>query len=177
MTATTASLIPSPIRDAPERVLAYATPDEAVDYEITPPEERDGHVYQSRFATGSTLAPTKTANWTSSRSVTCWRGAGTLRRSGLSMTCKRCVRTSRTRNAARSSGSATGTPTRGSASTGTSSRRRLMTCSRQPASEPAVDGFQCRRHSLRGTTLARRALMAAMNLVRISSNSAKDRGP
>jgi hypothetical protein len=47
MTTTIAILMPHPIRDALERVLAYAMPDEAENYEITPPEERDGHVYQS----------------------------------------------------------------------------------------------------------------------------------
>ena len=39
--------IPAEIRDALEEVLAYAMPDEAEDYGNTPPEERDGHIYQS----------------------------------------------------------------------------------------------------------------------------------
>jgi hypothetical protein len=39
--------VPTEIRQALEQVLAYAMPDEAEDYGNTPPEERDGHVYQS----------------------------------------------------------------------------------------------------------------------------------
>ena len=39
--------IPTEIRTALERVLAYGMPDEAEDYGNTPPEERDGHIYQS----------------------------------------------------------------------------------------------------------------------------------
>ena len=42
--------IPQEIRDALEQVLAYAMPDEAEDYGNTPPEERDGHIYQSLIA-------------------------------------------------------------------------------------------------------------------------------
>jgi hypothetical protein len=39
--------IPNEIRQALEQVLAYAMPDEAEDYGNRPPEERDGHIYQS----------------------------------------------------------------------------------------------------------------------------------
>ena len=39
--------IPSEIRDALDKVLAYVMPDEAEHYANTPPEERDGHIYQS----------------------------------------------------------------------------------------------------------------------------------
>lgn len=39
--------VPTEIRTALKRVLAYAMPDEAEDYGNTPPEERDGHIYQS----------------------------------------------------------------------------------------------------------------------------------
>jgi hypothetical protein len=39
--------IPAEIRDALEKVLAYAMPDEADHFANTPPEERDGHIYQS----------------------------------------------------------------------------------------------------------------------------------
>jgi hypothetical protein len=39
--------VPNEIRDVLEQVLAYAMPDEAEHFENTPPEERDGHIYQS----------------------------------------------------------------------------------------------------------------------------------
>jgi hypothetical protein len=39
--------VPTKIRNALEQVLAYAIPDEADDYESTPPEKRDGHVYEA----------------------------------------------------------------------------------------------------------------------------------
>jgi hypothetical protein len=42
--------VPSEVRDALEQVLAYAMPDEADHFENTPPEERDGHIYQSLLA-------------------------------------------------------------------------------------------------------------------------------
>jgi hypothetical protein len=42
--------VPTAIRDALEQVLAYAMADEAEHFENTPPEERDGHIYQSLLA-------------------------------------------------------------------------------------------------------------------------------
>lgn len=42
--------VPSEVRDALEQVLAYAMPDEADHFENAPPEERDGHIYQSLLA-------------------------------------------------------------------------------------------------------------------------------
>jgi hypothetical protein len=47
--------MPNRVRDALERVLAYAMPDEASHYENTPTEQRSNHIYEALVTVGEWL--------------------------------------------------------------------------------------------------------------------------